>query len=192
MSGRTTSKKSKDEPVIGRTMAEILEAKKRGTRSVTICLDPALAEARDKATKIAGGLELLAARDTAPAGAAEEAAEARAKADEATAAAEAATVEFVFQALGRTELEDLMAEHKPTRAQQDALRATLKEQGLPPTERLAYNSETFPPALLAAAAVSPTMTLEEAGQLWNHPDVSRGEAGALLGAAFQVNDIVTS
>lgn len=101
-----------------------------------------------------------------------------------------ATLVVWFKALGGQEMEDLMAEHLPTKEQQEELRRQLLFQGLPTTERLQYNSETFPPAIIAASAVDPVISDEEAEEFWTSRNISRGERAKMLKAAYGVNDIV--
>jgi hypothetical protein len=63
--------------------------------------------------------------------------------------AQASEVEFVFASVGRKVYTELIAAHPPT-AEQEA------EAGA----KLLWNTDTFPPALLALAAVAPTGTTE--------------------------------
>lgn len=70
-------------------------------------------------------------------------------------ACEAASVTFRFRGLSRREHSDLVAAHPPTEEQQQEL----AEVGLAATA----NSETFPPALVAASCIEPPgVTLEAA------------------------------
>lgn len=79
-------------------------------------------------------------------------------------------VEFIFEDIGRKALEDLVIEHPPTPEQ----KADMAE--------IEFNSETFPPALMAATAIEPEMTLEDAEALFN--DWSSGEAEILFMTAM--------
>lgn len=73
--------------------------------------------------------------------------------------AEAAEVEFVFQAVGRRAWSDLMVANPPTPEQQ----AEVAERG----GRYEWNPETFPMAAVAASCVEPTgMTVEKVEQLY--------------------------
>lgn len=68
---------------------------------------------------------------------------------------EAASVTFRFRALSRRDHSDLLAAHPPT----DAQRAELAEVGM----TALADSETFPPALVAASCIEPPgVTLEDA------------------------------
>lgn len=64
--------------------------------------------------------------------------------------AQAAEVEFVFKSIGRGAYTDLIRRHQPTDDQQADAAAL--------NQRLMWNTDTFPPALMAAAAVEPTGT----------------------------------
>lgn len=108
----------------------------------------------------------------------------------ADAALEAAKFIVWFEALGGQEMEDLMMEHLPTKKQQEELRRQLLAQGLPTTERLQYNSDTFPAAIIAACSTDPAIPLDEAKEFWDSKVISRGERAKMLEAAFKVNDIV--
>lgn len=63
--------------------------------------------------------------------------------------AKAAEVEFVFASIGRRAYTDLVRAHPPTDAQSESAGGVL-----------AWNTDTFPPALLAAACQAPTGTDE--------------------------------
>lgn len=64
--------------------------------------------------------------------------------------AQATEVEFVFAGIGRRAYTDLRLKHPPT----DEQKSEAEEQGL----TAEFNSDTFPPALLAASCVEPTGT----------------------------------
>jgi hypothetical protein len=48
---------------------------------------------------------------------------------------------------------------------------------------LEWNSDTFPPALIAEAIVEPDLTLEQVQEIYDDPDWSAAELGALLTTA---------
>lgn len=79
------------------------------------------------------------------------------------------SAEFAFHALGAHELDALQAKHPPTAAQ--------KLQGL------AWNGDTFPPALVAACLTDPEVTEEEMTEMWNSGEWSTGELSSLFTAA---------
>lgn len=68
---------------------------------------------------------------------------------------------MLFRALGSKEYDDLIAEYPPTKKDKD-------DGGV-------WNSEAFPPALIAASSLDPKITLDEANKIWESPDWSRGE-----------------
>ncbi len=100
--------------------------------------------------------------------------DARAKLDAAKVEAEAVresaaefSAVFTFEALSRRQFEALVDAHPPTKAQRDDLRK--KGIGVP-----RWNSDSFPPALLAASCVGlkvgedaeDGLTIDEAKELW--------------------------
>ncbi len=68
---------------------------------------------------------------------------------------------MLFRALGSKEYDDLIAKHPPTKKDKD-------DGGV-------WNTETFPPALIAASSLDPKITDEESEKIWESPDWSRGE-----------------
>lgn len=85
---------------------------------------------------------------------------------------EAATtmVDFTFQAISYAGLEELRYKHPPAERHQ--------------VEGLAWDPDTFGPALLAACAVDPELTDEEALQVWQ--EWSPGLVNTLYRAAWDV------
>lgn len=69
-----------------------------------------------------------------------------------------ATVEMVFEAIGRRDYENLLMEHPPSTEQEKQA----KEAG----EKVDYNIDTFPPALVAATCIEPKFSEEEAYELF--------------------------
>lgn len=62
----------------------------------------------------------------------------------------------------------------------------------PPTaeqkkEGITYDPEAFGPALIAACSIEPRLTPNEAKELWESDEWSRGEVMALFAAAVEVN-----
>jgi hypothetical protein len=78
------------------------------------------------------------------------------------------TAAFVMRALPRREYRDLLDEHPPI------------------TEGADWNHDTFPPALIAACAVEPTVTVEQAVKAWDEWEA--GEMGRLFLTCFQLNE----
>jgi hypothetical protein len=186
--GRTTAKVEPD--YVEMTMAEILAGKTANSEPLPVCLDSRLNLAVDDAERALReamiGVQLrqddpdaIAKRD-----AAEEAL------TEAKAARRAKTAVFVFRALGRKEIEDLERDHKVTKEQISAYRDECRVMQVPPNNPPNYNFDTFPPALIAAAAVTPEITLDEATAMWNSTEFSKGELGAIFQSAWAVNNLV--
>jgi hypothetical protein len=78
-----------------------------------------------------------------------------------------AEVEFRFRAIGHKAWSDLVAEHPSGNAEQR------------------WNTDTFPPALIAAACIDPVMTPEQVGELLEV--LNEGQADELFNAAYEVN-----
>lgn len=103
--------------------------------------------------------------------------------DQATEELMLNSIEFVFRAIGRKAYEDLILEHPPTPAQQ----AKAKKLG---QEGYSWNPDTFPPALIAASMMGPTLLSpqEVLDQIWDNPAWSGPETVLLFGAAIGANE----
>lgn len=150
-------------------------------RTVRVVLEDAAAIAHQEATEALTAAEtalravetqtrqrqLVSAEDIAAVDAAKaERDEAKDRLAEARAALKNATVTLRFRALGRKRYDDLVRAHPPVDGVDD--------DGNVVKSRDPYNYETFAPALVAASCVEPTMTAEEAGELfeeWNTAEV---------------------
>lgn len=77
-----------------------------------------------------------------------------------------------LRAIGAKDYDDLIAKHPPTSEQK-------KEGG-------SYNVDTFAPALISACSHDPKLTPNEAAEIWNSPDWSRGEIMELFLASVEV------
>lgn len=86
--------------------------------------------------------------------------------------------EFTFQDIGRRAYDALVREHPPTEEQKQQWK-DVGGQG-----PLAWNLETFPPAIISACAVDPEIPFEAAIQIMD--DWSEGDAQILLNAALAV------
>ena len=96
------------------------------------------------------------------------------KIDKLTAKASKTLITFEFKSIGRLAYDKLVGEHPPL--------AKHKK------ENAQFNSETFPPALIAATVVSPEMTLEQATDMFNDPNWNGSELLKLFYAAYGVNN----
>lgn len=82
------------------------------------------------------------------------------------------TLVLRYRALSSKEFDDLVAAHPPTPKQQ--------------RDGMAYNPDTFGPALVAAVCIDPILSVDDAKALINSPDWSAGEAGTLTGEAMRL------
>ena len=159
------------------SVADILASRKPRTRRVRFLFDGDLADEIDRTRS--------AVRRAVADGSAIQSTEVRdlqTKLDELEAAADAATVEFVFHAIPRSKLDELSAAHPPTEDQWSRYRERVKANPLlsPPE----FDPESFAPSLIAVASADPKMSEAEAAELW--AGLSDGEAGRLFDAAWSV------
>lgn len=106
----------------------------------------------------------------------------KAKVAELDAAAARNLVRFTLAAVTKEDFEDLKDEHPPTREQKSAAGDDKPE----------WNTDTFPPALIAASCVrvetpdgtADGLTLEEAQAIWRSRSYNEGERGQLFNAAI--------
>lgn len=169
-------------------VARLKERKKPVTTSTALYLDPDVAQdiaqarqAFDEAERSAdinpGDLDLGAARDTA-----------RKELDRLhdQAVESEAVASFSFQALGRKRFQALLAQYPPTEEQQKELRGLAVAAGMDSKRapRLTYDSDRFPPVLVAHASVDPVIAEEEALEMWASDDWNQEELGALFSAAW--------
>lgn len=83
------------------------------------------------------------------------------------------TLTLEFRALGAKAYDELMAAHPPTKEQK--------------AEGQVWNPVTFPAALIAASSHDPTITPEQATELWTSPDWARGELWDMLARLVALN-----
>ncbi|CAB4194548.1 hypothetical protein UFOVP1264_3 [uncultured Caudovirales phage] len=85
------------------------------------------------------------------------------------------TNEFIvtLKAIGSKAYDDLLANHPPTSDQ--------KKEGS------SYNVDTFAPALIASCSVTPELSPEQAVQIWESNEWSRGELTELFLGCIEVN-----
>lgn len=79
-----------------------------------------------------------------------------------------------LRAIGSKAYDDMLAGHPPTREQK--------------ADGASYNSDTFAPALISACSVSPSLTVDEARQIWESDEWSRGELMELFMGCVEVNN----
>lgn len=186
--GRTTAKAQADG--VEMTMDEILGGKRATTEPLPICLDSNLTHRVDELEKEVRDASVQV-RVTPDDGEAADRLEAlQAELEEAKEAKRQRTALFVFRALGRKELEDLERLHKVTKEQISDYRDQCRVMQTPPNNPPNYNFESFPPALISASAIKPEISLEQAIEMWNSPEFSKGELGAIFQHAWSVNNLV--
>lgn len=78
-------------------------------------------------------------------------------------------VTFLFRSIGARDWESLVSKNPPTSSQ--------RADGQP------FNTDTFPPALLASVCVDPAISEEDWKEIWGSPDWNRGEIADLYGEA---------
>lgn len=83
-------------------------------------------------------------------------------------------VTLKFRAIGAREYDKLVSKHPPKPAQR--------------AEGNAFDLDSFAPALIAACAVEPEMTPEDATEIWNSEDWSRGDLMVLFRHAVELNN----
>jgi hypothetical protein len=154
-------------------ITDILKRAKARETTVTVCLAGDLAAEAERleaelaaATQEAWGAPSLAAATPGPS-------QAIAKRIEAVRKKMAASeVVITLRALGYRAWSDLVAAHPS------------------PKDDQAFDPETFSPALVAACAVDPAMTPEQASQLFEV--LNQGQVKAVIDAAFEVNSEPTA
>lgn len=83
-------------------------------------------------------------------------------------------VSMKYRAIGAKEYDSLVAKHPPKTEQR--------------AEGASFDIDTFAPALISKVCVEPEMTYEEAKQLWDSPDWSRGDLMVLFRNAVELNN----
>lgn len=110
---------------------------------------------------------------------------------EAKKAAEGQCVVVTLGRIGGHALEQIRDAHPPTVEQRAAARQAQLDAGRARHElvELVHNPDTYPPALIAACAVDPEMTYDEAVELWTAPSTSQADRVRLFQAAEAVNTV---
>lgn len=83
-------------------------------------------------------------------------------------------VTLTYQAIGALEYDKLVAKHPPKADQR--------------VDGASFNIDTFAPALIAKVCVNPEMTEEDALEIWNSPEWSRGDLMVLFRHAVELNN----
>ena len=168
------SKADQGKKAKAQTMADILAAKKPNTRTIDIILDSDLAKELQLKTL---ELEQMKQRSKGKKSLAEGTQSLESEIDALFEKAADSAATFTFQDIGRQAFDALLAAHRPTKEQ----KTITADQG---GGILEYNTDTFPPALMAASATDPEMTLEEAEEIYHN--WSSGDAEILFTTAILV------
>ncbi len=83
-------------------------------------------------------------------------------------------LELKYRAIGSVEYDKLVSKHPPKNEQR--------------VEGAVFNIDTFAPALIARVCQEPEMSEDEAAELWNSPDWSRGDLMVLFRNAVELNN----
>jgi hypothetical protein len=154
----------------GRTYAEVMALAKPRETVVRLCVAGDLAAEADR---LAAVLAALKEKPGASLADGEERARVQSELDEVAALMREAEVDFRFRALPRKELSDLFAAH-PARSGKDE----------------DWNPETAAPALVAACAIDPVMSVPEVEQLFDA--VNEDGRARLWSGAWRANQASTS
>lgn len=145
-------------------MEEILQKKKPNQKTCDILLDSTLKGQIDQLEKelnrVSRGTHSLGGRTPATI---------QQEIDRLYDQAHESTVTFTFRDIGRKAYDDLISDHPPTPEQ----KTDYKNNGGEGT--LAYNTETFPPALISACSTEPKISLEQATLIcddWSEGDIT--------------------
>ena len=165
------------------TADHLRSRKQPASRTVEVVLDPALADEVREAERRRDDADRRLALRRDDEAAQQEAWDAAAvlEALRARAVEEDAVVSVRFRSIGRHAWDDLIRAHPPT----DEQIAEAKAAGM---GELNFNSETFPPAVVAASLEEPAMSVDEVAALWDSPDWNQAELGVLFQAALEVNN----
>lgn len=155
-----------------RTIADILAEKKPNTRTIDIILDSDLANEIQLLEQEKEQLQNRRGRSLA-----DGIGPIETKLDALYEKAADTAVTFVFEDIGRKVFDALVSEHPATKKQKEQIAEI--GGGI-----LEYNLDTFPPALIAAAATDPEMDLDDATEVFD--TWSSGDAEILFATALLV------
>lgn len=82
-------------------------------------------------------------------------------------------VELTFTAIGAVEYDKLVGKHPPKPEQR--------------VDGAAFNMDTFGPALISRCCTDPEMSEDDANEIWQSPDWSRGDLMVLFRRAVELN-----
>ena len=165
------------------TLEEIKRLKKPNKVTVPIVLDPDLKhQVQEKHKEIEAAKRKRGERGDLASGGVSKLEAELAELEEAL---DDVAVDFVFQDIGRKNYDNLVQAHPATDEQKADYRRQAEEleMDIAKIGGLSYNPDTFPPALMAACAISPKLTIEEATEIFN--EWSEGDVEMLFMGAMQ-------
>lgn len=83
-------------------------------------------------------------------------------------------LELTYKAIGAQEYDKLVSKHPPTADQR--------------VEGASFNIDTFGPALISRVCVDPEMSENDAREIWQSPEWSRGDLMVLFRKAVELNN----
>ena len=87
---------------------------------------------------------------------------------------ESTELELTYKAIGALEYDKLVSKHPPTADQR--------------VEGASFNIDTFGPALISKVCVEPEMSENDAREIWQSPEWSRGDLMVLFRRAVELNN----
>lgn len=162
------------------TYSELKSRKKPSTRKVLIALDDERADAFNELAYEYRAAEQAYESDRSDSALKADYNKKKKEYEKAAADASDFTVEFTFRSIGRKPFEDLVLEHPATKEQIESA----KKNG---DDEPGWNPDTFMPALMAAAIVSPNISEEEMTEMWESEDWNLAELMSMFLAALAVN-----
>lgn len=155
----------------------ILSRKKPAEGRVRIVLDPAVADELDDAIEERNMADIRQRLNDKDEATRQRLRAAETRLEAAREAARCGSAEFVFRALSRSDYEELLGEHPPTKAQLD--RAAAEDRPEPN-----YDEDVFPQVLVATCSHTPKLTVEQVNELWESPDWNQAECLSLFNTAI--------
>jgi hypothetical protein len=167
---KPTKPKTPKAPAPG-SMADIMDRKKRAQKKIYVQLDGDVKDRIEQAN-----LNVIKARQVDRKSNAHVKAEPAAQRiyDELVAASKDSEVPMTFGSIGRVKYEALVRKHSDISDEQ-------RKAGLD------VDMPNFAPALLAACAIDPKITLKEAKEIWDSPEWNAAECDRMFVAARDVN-----
>lgn len=165
------------------TYDHLRSQKKPIKKTVQVVLDPELAEQHQELREKIDTLRIRAGHRTEDVQLQLELGEAERELEELVdlMIEQDAVVEMTFRGIGRQAYDRLVELHPPTSEQV----AKAKKQGM--GDSLAWNLDTFPPAVVSASLIEPKLSQDQVRDLWYSEDWNQMELAVLFQTALEVN-----